>query len=206
MADGNIVSEAVATALYRHFDKDGALLYVGISLSPTYRLSQHRDASRWFSRIADIKIEWHDSREAALEAERAAIKAETPEFNIVHNRNIPEVAGIIERIADESRADLNRRLVRYNPIYKVTDAATAIGLSATKLRLAVNAGDLPAIYDGSKMFITGWALIAYLEALEAGIVSIRKAPAHNPYGPLGKPLTGNDPSGFSGPPKPSNAT
>lgn len=72
------------TALYRHFDITGQLLYVGISLSAVARLAQHRTTAHWFGRIARIDIEWHETREAALEAEIAAIVCEAPLCNIVH--------------------------------------------------------------------------------------------------------------------------
>lgn len=64
------------TALYRHFDKDGVLLYIGISLNPFNRLNQHFIVSEWVTEITDIKIEWYDTREEAVEAERQAIKME----------------------------------------------------------------------------------------------------------------------------------
>lgn len=70
-------------ALYRHFDAKGRLLYVGISLSAAARLSQHRDKP-WFKRIAHMTTQWLPSRQAALAAEAAAIKAERPKHNIAH--------------------------------------------------------------------------------------------------------------------------
>lgn len=72
------------TALYRHFDAAGQLLYVGISLSAVQRLAQHRLTARWFERIARIEVEWHDSREDAISAEIQAIAGEHPECNIAH--------------------------------------------------------------------------------------------------------------------------
>jgi hypothetical protein len=66
--------------LYRHYDADERLLYVGISLHAVYRLSQHR-ASPWFDQIADIRVEKHETRQAALEAEAEAIRTEGPIYN-----------------------------------------------------------------------------------------------------------------------------
>lgn len=73
------------TALYRHFDENGDLLYVGISISAVQRLSQHRSSSPWFEQIAKVDIEWHPTREAALRAEREAIISERPRYNKMHN-------------------------------------------------------------------------------------------------------------------------
>lgn len=74
-----------ATALYRFFDRPGNLLYVGVTRDPAMRLAQHGAAKGWWQAVADIKIAWYDSRHEALDAERAAIKAERPVHNVVHN-------------------------------------------------------------------------------------------------------------------------
>lgn len=75
---------SVPTALYRHFDSEGKLLYVGISLNAVSRLAQHRLSAAWFMEIAKIEIEWHPSREAACDAEVAAIQTERPAHNVIH--------------------------------------------------------------------------------------------------------------------------
>lgn len=74
------------TDLYRHWDAEGRLLYVGISLSAVQRLAAHRQSSRWYPRIKWIEIERHPTREAALEAERIAIRDEKPLCNLDHNK------------------------------------------------------------------------------------------------------------------------
>jgi predicted GIY-YIG superfamily endonuclease len=68
--------------LYRHFDKDGRLLYVGISLSAVQRLGQHRYGACWFDQITTVTIEQHPDRKAVEAAEREAIKREKPIFNV----------------------------------------------------------------------------------------------------------------------------
>ncbi|MES2030860.1 MAG: hypothetical protein V4477_16895 [Pseudomonadota bacterium] len=69
--------------LYRHFSATGELLYVGIAWSALERLmTGHRTSSRWFDQIARIEIERFPSREAALSAEKAAIRDELPAFNV----------------------------------------------------------------------------------------------------------------------------
>jgi len=77
------------TALYRHYDAEGKLLYVGVSLSPAARTYQHSKSAHWFRDISRIDVEWHDDREKALDAERIAIKGERPEHNICMNA-VPE--------------------------------------------------------------------------------------------------------------------
>lgn len=68
--------------LYRHIDKDGALLYVGISRNPMIRLETHKRDSSWFSEIATMTIEQHESISAASVAERIAIVSEAPKYNV----------------------------------------------------------------------------------------------------------------------------
>jgi excinuclease UvrABC nuclease subunit len=70
------------TELYRHFDKDGRLLYVGIAMTAVKRASEHRRNSGWWGQIARIEIERFESRELALAAELEAIRAENP----IHNK------------------------------------------------------------------------------------------------------------------------
>ena len=69
------------TDLYRCFDRDGRLLYVGISLTTAYRMSQHRSVARWWDEVARVEIEKHPDRATALSAESAAIKSEEPAHN-----------------------------------------------------------------------------------------------------------------------------
>jgi predicted GIY-YIG superfamily endonuclease len=78
-------------ALYRLFGADGTLLYTGVALQPFARMGQHRREKSWWGEVATVTIEHHDSRADALAAERAAIKAEKPLYNVVHNRDAPPV-------------------------------------------------------------------------------------------------------------------
>ena len=80
-----------ATDLYRFFDADGRLLYVGISFSAVARASQHRGEKPWWPEVANMTVERHDTRDAAAEAELAAILSEKPIHNVVGNRgSIPK--------------------------------------------------------------------------------------------------------------------
>lgn len=73
---------AGATQLYRHFDREGRLLYVGISLSTIARLSSHKNAAPWFDQIATITVEHFPTRRLALIAELRAIRDEQPAHNV----------------------------------------------------------------------------------------------------------------------------
>jgi predicted GIY-YIG superfamily endonuclease len=73
--------------LYRVYDAQGVLLYIGITMHPASRFAQHSEDKPWWADVADIRVEHCGSREEVLAAERDAIKCEHPRFNVVHNRN-----------------------------------------------------------------------------------------------------------------------
>lgn len=80
------------TALYRHFDAGGQLLYVGISSSAVQRLEQRKRTAGWFGIIARIDIEWWPFRPLAERAEVAAIWHERPLWNVVRPLSEPPPA------------------------------------------------------------------------------------------------------------------
>jgi hypothetical protein len=83
--DFELENDLVRTALYRHFDKNGNLLYVGVSLNAIERTISHRDKSHWYNDIARIEIEWHHSRSAAYYHQKQAIQREHPRYNVRDN-------------------------------------------------------------------------------------------------------------------------
>lgn len=73
----------VPTVLYRHFDTDGNLLYVGSTELRRLRdrhLGHVRNA-RWWLYVARVEHEEVEDRRNAYKAETAAIHAERPVFN-----------------------------------------------------------------------------------------------------------------------------
>ena len=70
--------------LYRYFDEDGELLYIGITNDPGRRWSQHIATKPWARQISTIRLEAHPDRVAVLAAEREAIQSEHPRYNVVH--------------------------------------------------------------------------------------------------------------------------
>lgn len=69
------------TTLYRLFDHDGALLYVGITGNWPSRARSHASATRWWREVATTTLEEFPDRWAALTAEDAAIFTERPCHN-----------------------------------------------------------------------------------------------------------------------------
>lgn len=69
------------TVLYRYFDEDGGLLYVGISNDVAFRDSQHFKKSEWRMIAKYIRTEIFPSRRLAEAAEEFAIHDEDPMGN-----------------------------------------------------------------------------------------------------------------------------
>ena len=79
-----IASGEERTALYRFFDADENLLYVGITNEPWRRWREHVLAQPWFPQVKHQAITWYDERVSAELAERTAIRREQPRFNKAH--------------------------------------------------------------------------------------------------------------------------
>jgi predicted GIY-YIG superfamily endonuclease len=151
----------VPTQLYRHFDAKGELLYVGISLSTMARLSQHRETSAWFRSITRVDIQEYPSREAALHAEREAIRAEKPRHNIQHACPVPSPLS-------KARAAKDRlsRQVLFKIMYTPTEAGAQLGLSTIIINRMIRAGEIRHVVMHGDVYITGWQMIDYIEKLQ----------------------------------------
>jgi predicted GIY-YIG superfamily endonuclease len=68
--------------LYRFFDSEGRLLYVGISKFFEARMKQHYRNSSWFFDSVSVTLEHYQTREEVELAESIAIKTENP----IHNK------------------------------------------------------------------------------------------------------------------------
>lgn len=62
---------------------------VGITKDPDKREREHALRSPWHPHAKSRTVEWHGSRGAALDAERAAIHEEAPLFNRLGARDEP---------------------------------------------------------------------------------------------------------------------
>jgi predicted GIY-YIG superfamily endonuclease len=71
--------------LYRQFDKDGILIYVGRTHDWRLRTYDHRKFSDWWKRVVRIDIERFDDITAACKAEKLAIQTENPVCNFTHS-------------------------------------------------------------------------------------------------------------------------
>jgi hypothetical protein len=69
------------TTLYRYYDANHKLLYVGITCRGARRAEEHAKSQPWWPRQAWMRSVHYDTWVEAEEAERLAIAAEKPECN-----------------------------------------------------------------------------------------------------------------------------
>jgi transcriptional regulator with XRE-family HTH domain/predicted GIY-YIG superfamily endonuclease len=81
-------TEDEQTAVYRIYDAEDALLYIGISNSFGRRWTEHAKVQPWWPLRRKQIVTWCDSRKDAEDAEEAAIQAEAPRYNVMHARKI----------------------------------------------------------------------------------------------------------------------
>lgn len=148
------------TALYRHFDKEGTLLYVGISLSALNRLAQHAVHSGWYKEITRVEMEWFDTRETAMEAERNAIYNENPKHNLKGKR-APSPA---ERETSLDAERITYRLVTLHPTYTLDEAAQVLSCSGATVSKLIDANELGCIKRSNRRkLVSGWQLLDFIE-------------------------------------------
>jgi predicted GIY-YIG superfamily endonuclease len=72
------------TAVYRLYDKESRLLYVGITVNPNIRFSEHAAEKPWWHAVdmGATKITWYKNRDLAKKAETKAITTEGPIYNV----------------------------------------------------------------------------------------------------------------------------
>ena len=101
------------TAVYRFFDADGRLLYVGMTGNIQLRWRTHAADKPWWPEVARQATVWYETRAEAAVAESEAIRGEDPLYNIsgTPRQHDAREAGLERRrrrIEMEANADLPR--------------------------------------------------------------------------------------------------
>jgi predicted GIY-YIG superfamily endonuclease len=79
--------------IYRAYAADGDLLYIGRTIDPNMRLAKHYQSSPWVAEVMEWEFQpiprnWY----AMCAAERAAIEAEHPRYNVQWNTPKEQIA------------------------------------------------------------------------------------------------------------------
>lgn len=81
--------------VYRCYDAEGVLLYVGMTYNPPARMRQHSKKAEWFPRAVAVRFIVFPTRDYAMQKEREAIVLERPEFNKAHRDWQPWRVGLV---------------------------------------------------------------------------------------------------------------
>lgn len=77
------LSRQYRCGLYRFYDTNRVLLYVGISRNFPDRWNWHRCKTSWYSQARYVATSFYPERQDAFRAEAAAIRAQNPLFNVL---------------------------------------------------------------------------------------------------------------------------
>lgn len=140
---------AEETGVYRIFNADGVLLYVGMSVSPETRFADHRTCKSWMQEAHRYETRWYGTREEAEQEEQRAIRIEQPRHNSVH------------------RALRRREVVPSRPgAYTVAEIAERFSLSTTSVRARAKLPTFPEPERGGES-LTGRVTRYPTDAVEA---------------------------------------
>lgn len=118
------------TAVYRLYDFDGALLYVGMGDART-RIKSHLKTKPWRAEIDRQRttVEWFDTRQDAETRETAAIAAESPRYNIMGAVKVRATDGVIaQAVSGVTEAELNKDECRDELFKAIGEAVTERGI------------------------------------------------------------------------------
>jgi hypothetical protein len=121
-----------AQAVYRCFGTDGQLLYIGTTGHLGRRLAAHAEKI-WFLEVRAITFEWHPDEESALAAERIAIHAEQPKYNIA-GRSMPRRPRVVATPGAPTPTDSRLLEDRKVVFAQLIQAATPPGITPQQLR------------------------------------------------------------------------
>jgi predicted GIY-YIG superfamily endonuclease len=109
-----IAEEATPTALYRLYDAEDELLYIGISEAPEKRWAHHASEKSWWPQVARKEIRWFPTRKEAEAAEARAIATERTPHNVAGSPWAPKPRelGPDEMLVSEASANLTAVLNR----------------------------------------------------------------------------------------------
>jgi hypothetical protein len=78
-------------SLYRYYDADGILIYVGITKRGLARNLEHASRREWWPYVSTQEVEHFAAYGEARDRERELIKERRPPFNIQHNPSCQEM-------------------------------------------------------------------------------------------------------------------
>lgn len=136
--------------VYRLYNVDSAVIYVGCTSAIGSRLTDHSRKKPWWSEVCGVEVEQHKNMRDGLDAERAAIEALQPKYNLVYTDRAPKLmGGWVTRRA--RMADAHARGVDCLDWTCVPcrTAAHASGVACTRGRRCVKCQNAPVLAEQS---------------------------------------------------------
>lgn len=96
-------------SVYRYYDDDGMLIYVGMTKRGVLRNFEHAALKEWWPFVSKQEVDHYPSCEAALSAERLAIQTYRPPFNHQHNIDYQAMHGAYLRLRQQPLEDVEER-------------------------------------------------------------------------------------------------
>jgi predicted GIY-YIG superfamily endonuclease len=93
-------------ALYRWFDWDDRLLYIGITRDVAVRSDSHSRSSSWARFAARCEVMRYPTREMVETVERQCIRDEQPLFNHIHNDSPEARQRLVAYLVEQGHLDL----------------------------------------------------------------------------------------------------
>lgn len=100
------------SCVYRLFDANDVLLYVGCTGNLDARLTAHACTKKWWGDVVRHEADWYDTRGEALVAERAAITTEGPLYNNEIRSKTTDPLGVRIKTIRDARGLSQERLAR----------------------------------------------------------------------------------------------
>lgn len=133
--------------VYRAFDAQDRLLYVGCSVEVDARLRYHQQHAAWWVFAVRIEREEFADQDAALQAEAAAIATEHPRWNVI-GRSPDHPDGYMSRIQDGSWLAYERDVARRHRDLVAEEASLVRKVLRARMSLAGVNAEIAAIGMG----------------------------------------------------------
>lgn len=78
------------SVVYRLYDLDGVLLYVGVTSQLQRRLMTHKNKFEWWNEVVRVGLDHFQDRNNALAFESKIIKEEKPKYNVKQTDKEPK--------------------------------------------------------------------------------------------------------------------
>lgn len=170
---------AVPTAVYRFYDSENNLLYVGMTHDLDERWATHERIQPWWLDVVRREFTWYDTRAAAEEVETTAAAVEKPRYHRIGNRTASgevdqRMATEIERAMQAVSVDIGNGtypLWRFLPAYPVLSkkyGISVVGVTRGLARLAYEARSL--VYDQDQFAVSRPDCVPSRDAKKVGLL------------------------------------